>query len=398
MFNRKLLALASLVISQQLSASEINFSGYGSLRGGALLDDDVTQVFFAYDDDELDFKSESLFAFQASTQLNEDWSATLLMQAAGKDDFDLKAQWAYVNYQMTPNTRLTFGRFALPYFRNSDTAEIGYSHNYSRLPTAVYDKRDFSVIEGVRFSHDTFIGDGDLNLKASFGAWDGALDSPVGPLSSKMDNIMQLSANYNWEWLTLFVGGFWGDWTAELDPIIDASVIGTLGLFGQSGYSISQGFLQNPAGNNVLNMGDLYLEDDVASFISAGIGIDYENILFDVEYARSGVDDSLAAIDEQYFISLGYRIDDWVVSYVHQVRDEAKGGDQTKSAAEPIVKAATDAFVEAFQGDFYFKANGLHLRYDVAPGIAYKFEYSRIHNTSADEDMDLITFGIDFVF
>ena len=137
--NKTLLAssLMAAILSSSVQASNIDFSGYGSIRGGLLTNDDITPQYFGYDD-KVDFKNESLFALQAKASLNEKWNATIVLQARGEDDFDLEARWAYLSYQYSPDTTISVGRFALPYFRNSDTQDVGYSHNYSRLTTSIY--------------------------------------------------------------------------------------------------------------------------------------------------------------------------------------------------------------------------------------------------------------------
>ena len=105
--------LMAAILSSQVQASDINFSGYGSIRGGLLVNDDITPQYFGYDD-KVDFKNESLFALQAKAHLNDKWNATIVLQARGEEDFKVEARWAYLNYQLSPETTLTFGRFALP--------------------------------------------------------------------------------------------------------------------------------------------------------------------------------------------------------------------------------------------------------------------------------------------
>lgn len=400
MYIRKLFiaSLGGLLIGAQANAADVEMSGYGSFRAGKLLDDNFTHVFFNFDD-EIDYKSESLFALQASTQINQDWSAAIVLKASGKDDFDLEARWAYLQYQATPQLALTFGRFAMPYFRNSDTEDIGYSHNYSRLPTAVYDKRDFAIIEGVRLTYNTFLGDADMSIKASIGSWDGDVQTEFfGAVPSAMEDVYQLSATYTWEWLTLFAGGFAGTWTSNIEPIIDTVLLNTLTSIGSSHYTVVGGYIQDGNAVPVHNLDPLYPKQDSYIFFSAGVGIEYENYLFDFEYARSGVKNSIVDIDNQYFASAGYRLDDWVISFVHQRRDNDLSGDQSRGSTDPLVTNIINNIVESFDKSFRFRANGLHLRYDASDGVAYKFEYTDIYSDSADDNVGLVTLGVDFVF
>lgn len=392
MFKKSLLGLVlASTFAPSAFAADINFSGYGSIRGGMLLDDNFTlPEIFPYDD-KMDFESESLFALQAQTKLNDKWSATVVMQAAGKKDFDLEARWAYVNYKYSPNTTLTFGRFAMPFFRSSDTKDIGYSHNFSRMPASVYIDLDAAVIEGIRASHTAFVGDGDITFKASYGSWDGEVRANGGLRgASEMNDILQLSAEYNWEWLSLFVGGFVGKWSSDLDAAVNAAL--------PPGYSLEDGHAINPEGEAVYDMSRLYLDEDTAKYVSAGVAIDYNNFLFNAEIAHFGIDDSMDSLDDSYFVALGYRFDETVVSLVHQNREADVSLDQTDGLTDPVLKAYIDGFIGSIGPAADFTSNGVHVRYDIAPRVALKGEITNIQSDFVDEDVNLVTFGVDFVF
>lgn len=382
-------SLLAAILSSQAQASDINFSGYGSIRGGLLVNDDITPQFFGYDD-KVDFKNESLFALQAKATLNEKWNATIVLQARGEEDFDVEARWAYLNYQLSPETTLTFGRFALPYFRNSDTQDIGYSHNYSRLPTSIYLGEEYDIIEGIRIMHSTFVGDGDITFKGSFGSFSGE----VGGFGFQLDNIVQASVDYTYEWFSVFAGFLSADASSNNQ---DRFVDGLTQSLGPFGYKIENGMAVNPAGTNVYDMEDLYADDDSALYLSTGFTIDYENWLFNAEYATYEIDDSFAEETEVMYVSLGYRFDKAVVSFVHQDLDNNYEYKQAKSA-DPFINAfivgATDSI---FKPDGY-DAQGIHFRYDADQGVAYKLEFTVINNDLADESASLVTFGVDFIY
>ncbi len=95
-----------LGVSLPSIAADINFSGYGSIRAGMLLNDNFIPPIYGYTD-KVNFKNESLFALQASSQLNKDWNATILLQASGQDDFRIEAKWAYLSYAVTPEIQIS---------------------------------------------------------------------------------------------------------------------------------------------------------------------------------------------------------------------------------------------------------------------------------------------------
>ncbi len=379
--------VASIALSPIASAADINFSGYGSIRGGLLVDDDIVPQFFGYDD-QIDFKNESLFALQAKANLNEAWSATIVLQAQGENDFDVEARWAYLNYQLSPETTISFGRFALPYFRNSDTQDIGYSHNYSRLPKSIYLGEEYDIIEGVRFVHDTFLGDGDLSFKGSYGSFSGQ----VSGVGFELDSILQASVEYSYEWFSAFAGILLADATFDTKDSLDAALLATL-----PGYTIENNTVLNPASTTVYNMEDLYADDDEGLYWSTGFTIDYENWLFNAEYAAYEIEDSFSEETQAMYFSLGYRFERMVISLVHQDFDFDYEYEQANSA-DPFINAFVIGVTDSFFKPDAYDAQGIHIRYDADQGVAYKFELTQINNELADKSATLLTFGVDFVY
>jgi hypothetical protein len=380
-------SLIATILSSQVQGSDIDFSGFGSIRGGMLVNDDITPQFFGYDDN-VDFKNESLFALQTKANLNDEWSATIVLQARGEDEFDVSARWAYLNYQYSPETTISIGRFALPYFRNSDTQDIGYSHNYSRLPTSIYLGEEYDIIEGIRVMHSTLVGDGDITFKGSYGSFSGE----VNDNGFELDNILQASVDYTYEWFSVFAGFLTADATIDITERFDVGLTQAL-----PGYSINDGVTFNPNNDAVYNMADLYAQEDRALYLSTGFTIDYENWLFNAEYATYNIDDSFLEETEVMYVSLGYRFDKAVISFVHQdfdINSDYKQANSPDPFVNAFVVGATDGF---FNPDPY-DAQGIHLRYDAAQGVAYKLEFTVINNDLADESASLVTFGIDFIY
>lgn len=380
-------SLMAAIISSHAQASDIDFSGYGSIRGGLLVNDDITPQYFGYDD-KVDFKNESLFALQAKATLNDKWNATIVLQARGEEDFDLEARWAYLSYELSPETTLSFGRFALPYFRNSDTQDIGYSHNYSRLPTSIYLGEEYDIIEGIRVMHSTFVGDGDLTFKGSYGSFSGE----VNDRGFELDNILQGSVEYTYEWFSIFAGVLTADASFDTNAGLNIGLEQSL-----PGYTVSNGTAFNPSNVAVYNMEDLYADEDTALYWSTGFTIDYENWLFNAEYAAYDIDDSFFEETQVMYVSLGYRFDKAVVSFVHQDYDTSYDYDQA-SSEDPFINAFVVGTTDSlFKPDAY-DAQGVHLRYDLDQGVAVKVEYTVINNDLADESASLVTFGIDFIY
>lgn len=391
--NKTLLAssLIAAILSSTVQANDIDFSGYGSIRGGVLVNDDITPRYYGYDD-KINFKNESLFALQAKAALNENWNATIVLQARGEKDFDLEARWAYLSYQYSPDTTISFGRFALPYFRNSDTQDIGYSHNYTRLPTAIYLGEEYDIVEGLRIMHTTLVGDGDMTFKGSYGSFSGEASGQ----DFELDNIIQASVEYTYEWFSVFAGVLSADATfPTINSTFDNGLKGALGGFG---YQITDsGTVLNPGGVSVYDMNELYADEESALYWTTGFTVDYENWLFNAEYAAYDIDDSFIEETKVMYVSLGYRFDKAVVSFVHE-DFKIDSDHESANSADPFVNAFVVGATDSLFKPNSYDAQGIHLRYDLDQGVALKFEYTVINNDLADKSSGLVTFGVDFIY
>lgn len=385
------LALGLLMLNNAAQAADINFSGYGSIRAGLVLGDDHFPRNFNYDD-KIDFKEESVFALQAKTQINDDWSATIILQARGQDDFKLEARWAYLNYELTDETTLTVGRFALPYFRNSDTQDIGYAHNYSVMPRSVYRGQAFDVIEGIRLMHSTFIGDGDITIKGSYGSFSGSTITGLGEVYSDANNIMQLSLEYSYDWFSIYFGALNAELYLDINNQLDAALMNSL-----PGYTVNEGTVYTPGNLAVYDMSATYVEEDSATYLSTGFTIDYQQWLFNAEYATYKIDDSFSEQNKSMYVSLGYRFDKTVVTLVHE-DVSYKFEYENVFSSDPYVNAFLTATNNTFLKPNEYDAQGIHIRYDASEGIAYKFEYTYATDKLEGEGASVVTFGIDYVF
>ena len=391
--NKILIAATALlgISSNLVIASEIDFSGYGSIRAGIAIDENSAAPSFGYDD-KLDFKNESTFALQTKAQLNDKWSATLVLHASGKNDFDLKARWAYLNYQISPETVITLGRFALPYFRHSDTQDIGYSHAFTRMPKSIYAGQEFDVIEGVRVTHNTFVGDGDLVVKGSYGNFDGQANTALGSVDTEVNNIVQLSAEYTYEWLSVYVGVLSSDVLLDINDPIDRGLMQSL-----PGYNVSNGIVYDPDNNSVYDMRNTYVDEDRTTYYSAGATTEYENWVFNVEYAEYDIDDSFFETTKGFYASLSYVMDTMTFSIVHEDASYSFEYEHANSLDPYVNGFVTEISNAFFLGDEY-DAQGIHIRYDAFPGVAYKFEFTKTNHDLTGDDNKIVVLGVDFVF
>ena len=114
----------STALASTLAHAEVNFNGFANIVAGQASSGDSQ---WGYDDD-IDFKQDSLFALQASSDLGEGLSVTAQIIARGQDDWDAEFEWAYLAYNFNDDTRILAGRQRAPLYLFSDYLDVSYAY------------------------------------------------------------------------------------------------------------------------------------------------------------------------------------------------------------------------------------------------------------------------------
>lgn len=385
--------LAAALLAPVANA-EINFNGFASIRATAADADGPNGTPFSTlkGNGDLSFKDESLFALQASSDLGEGLSATVQLLAEGSEDFDVSAEWAYLSYELNDTHKLSMGRFVNPIFYQSQYEKVGYAHNYSRLPRAVYVGFNFSTIEGIALDSSFEVGDYNLSTKLLYGNWDGALffnatgqDETFG-----LKDVISLNATLSGDWWNLFIGGF----TTELEG---GSLDGAI-------YNLFRGAAEATAAAGGATADDVEAfrqsllwdaRDGVYWF--AGFNAEYNNVIVEFEYADYVVKDSWDAQNKAFYAALGYRFDNVVVTLHYEENDQDTDFTFLNGVTNPTLNAIGQAYQQSQATKF--DAVGIDIRYDFHPSAAFKFGYVSGESTNPGvDDYDVISAGVDVVF
>lgn len=342
-----------LTVGLQAQA-EVNISGFASMRATALDSDIPLPEGHIYSDlkgnGDVSFKDESLFGLQMSADLTEGLSATVQLLAEGSDDFDVNAKWAYLNYQINDSHQLKMGRLANPLFRQSQYQDVGYAHNYARLPRSVYLDFDFDSFEAVALDSTFFVNDYTIETKLFYGNWDEtelALNPVTGQTeesNTAINDEMGINLTISGDWWQVF-GGY---------ILLEAD-------FGNAAFDFTYAF--------------------------AGFTVDYNNILLELETVTYEDDDNITGTTDAYLASIGYRYEDFVFT-VHSEKLERDGN-----------------FSPDDTGGW-----GATLRYDFNPSAAIKIDYFSGEDKldpfnfvtmapgTPSGDFSIASIGIDLVF
>lgn len=390
-----------LAISTQSNA-EITINGFASIRATSVDSDTGAAPYARYKGDgDISFKDESLFALQMSSDLGEGLSATVQLLAEGRNDFELEAAWAYLNYSINDTHTLTVGRFAHPLFNQSQYENVGYAHNYGRLPKAVYDDFDFNKIEGVTLDSTYFVGDYTIETKLLYGNWESG-----GAVEFKDEIGFNLSLSYDW-W-KVFGGYLVAEFdsapldAAILDPVIDTIIAAaSVPVLAEDNVTVLVPAVSAAEAERFRNNSRSSGVD--AAYWYVGFDVNYNNFLVSAEKAEYVAEESILEVNGGWFVSLGYRFNEHVVTLHHENLDDDTNDGFLDGITHPVliqVGTAVNAGIANQRGD----VNGITWRYDFHPSAALKVDYLKgevlgaAPSGAAVGDFDLWSVGVDMVF
>lgn len=149
---KKLTAGLLLTAASLAQADNLTISGFATLAAGKAysgfdggFNDYQCPCFIAnynkagvYDDKRWSMGPESLVGLQARYRIDDKLSATAqaVTRASGSSRTDV--DWAYLSYDLTPDTTLQIGRRRLPIYAYSDSLYVGYTLPWVRVPQDIY--------------------------------------------------------------------------------------------------------------------------------------------------------------------------------------------------------------------------------------------------------------------
>ena len=166
---RTLACLLLGTVSLSTQAVDFSLSGYGTI-GYAISDQDYT--YQRYINNEGSLKRDTIFGAQLNAQFNPVWGATLQVRVAppellsNNQDWEPILTWAFLSYRPTNDWLFRVGKLRIPFYLNSENANVGTTYTLARLPVEVYATSstvDFigaSFAKTWQFNKNEFILDG----------------------------------------------------------------------------------------------------------------------------------------------------------------------------------------------------------------------------------------------
>lgn len=372
------LALAACTFVPFSHAGDLNFSGFLSV-GGGIVDDEDSISYAGYSEEDLTF-DKNLLGLQVSGQVADKLTATAQMIARSGSDYDVTSEWAYLTYQLTDNSKIRAGRLRTPFYQYSDFVDVGYSYAWITPPDSVY-YLPFNNMDGIDFYTTGTLGKFDTSLQAYFGGFTGDFSSDGTMLETKSRNQMGLAVTLGRDWWTLRAAYHQNDLTISAENIaLDETT--TIGDFADT----LRAFNFNDNADMLLST------DDKASFFQIGGTIDTGKFVLAAEHIEFDVDTSLFSKDVREYVMAGVRAGDWLF---HVTGSKAKDEATDLSAGIPAnvalpVVGSTNLLIGTLNAVAESQVEdrdvlSLGARWDFTTGAAFKIQLDDVDDQAGDQ-------------
>lgn len=247
---------------------------------------------------------DSNLGLQADVAINSWLSLTGqgLVRKDAQDDYGAEATLAFAKARVNDELSIRVGRVGAPVFMISEYRNVGYANTFVRPPQEMYSQVPFNNIDGIDATWQH--GFGATSITAQLAA--GRTKAPVaGDLEVEMKSLVALNLVAEYGPFTARFGRADGKLTVTGSPSL-SGLLTSLRAAG-TGYRM-------PALNTLAD--DLAADRKKSSFTSAGLGLDWNNIIGQTEYAKRK-SDSYINDTTSWYVMGGYRIGKFLPYYTH---------------------------------------------------------------------------------
>lgn len=169
---KKLVALIAISASVNAFAEGLEWSGFGSFYYSQTNDNNFHSTGFS--DNHSDFTRDSLIGLNLGTKVNDNLSFGSQWIAAGTaaqaENFNLFAQWAYLNWRIGETSNFKIGRQLWPVLIASEYQRVKFLLPASSIPTTAYSLLPFVSFDGISINREFDLGGAKLTLGAYHGS------------------------------------------------------------------------------------------------------------------------------------------------------------------------------------------------------------------------------------
>ncbi|MGB9107272.1 MAG: hypothetical protein WCC39_01160 [Telluria sp.] len=246
---------------------------------------------------------DSNLGLQADYTINSWLSVTGqgLVRKDAEDDFGAELSWAFAKAKINDELSVRLGRIGLPVFMISDYRNVGYANTFLRPPVELYSQVPFNSINGADITWQHSFADTTVTAQLAYGG----IESQLAGNTIEAHGLSAVNLVAERGPLTLRFGRADGKMTINTSTSLNGLLAGLRAT--GTGYHFPQ-----------LNQlaGDLELNKKKASFTSAGLGLDWNDVVVQGEYAKRKTD-SYVNDTSAWYVMAGYRFGKVLPFYIH---------------------------------------------------------------------------------
>jgi len=337
--------------------------------------------------DDLNLYVDSILGLQSTYKLNDNFSviAQGIVNKNDKGNVKAKINSAYLKYDSNENISFKIGRIKLPYYKNSDNNDIGFSKLMIREPISVYGQMPLDTYNGIEFIYSNIINKYFYTIQGNYGQE--KFDVPIQTMDQVFENELKEIKALN------FTFG---------NDVIEARASYLYGKI-----STNNQILDSIFSNVSKELAQKYeMKDKKAQYFGLGVFVDYNNFIFSSEYGKRKVD-SFYLDTHGFYTTLGYRFGSIIpyISYEKVMMTK----DTSVNTGNTIANKQLDYLVEI--QNVAQSSSTIGFKYNINKNLDFKFEYQRIKpkgnhggfNLEAEDpytnsNSNIYSFVIDFVF
>ena len=287
------------------------------------------------------FSNDSRLGIQISAKVNPKVDVTGQLLARGREDnYNMKADWAFVTYHVTDPLAVRAGKVKLTTFLISDYIEVGYAYPWIRPPQEVYSANPISTINGVDMMLRLNLGDATFLFQPYYGTSQGAKALVPQEAFGLFPPVSKPPAG----------SVVYADFSAD-------RMVGVNMSLGTDVFTVRAGYLQT-----LVSAPSFQVKEDNVKFSSVGGTLDWHNVVLYGEYFQreiGGFANFAFPNQKGFYTTVGYRIGKFLPNVTYAKLDKnVQAGEVGKS----LQQASTT----------------LGLRYELGTGAALKLEAQQI--------------------
>jgi hypothetical protein len=359
-------------------SSPVRISGFGT---AALTWSDTDKAEFARPNQASGVKKDPRTGVDSNLGLQADYSVNSwlsvtgqgLVRKDGEDNYGAELTWAFAKAKISDQLSVRVGRLVLPTFMISEYRNVGYANTFLRPPQEVYSQVPLNSVDGADLTWQQAYGDTTVTAQLALGRSKTDLSSGI---QAELTRLRALTLTAEHGPFTVRVG------RTETKLTVDApqfnTLVNALNTAGNA-YKISQL-------NDMARLVDNHKKK--GSFTSAGLGMDWNNIVAQTEYAKRKIDTASGSTDSWYVLG-GYRFGKFLPYYSHAKLSVSSDFANTvptacaagsPAACNPTVRALRNSLESLRTGtnNGAQSTDSIGLRWDFASSADLKFQVDRI--------------------